>query len=128
MQKTKNIKGAIMIKKEILKKLSDYSQEYITKNYEYDKQKFSEIIKAGRMVYVVKKRTNASTYFYVNYIDSNKILNFPPAYLEALGGFNKDTQLIKESCCGMDRSFALHIDICRLFGVDYSKHQNYTTL
>lgn len=117
-----------MIKKEILKKLSDYSQEYITKNYEYDKQKFSEIIKAGRMVYVIKKQTNASTYIYVNYIDSNKILNFPPAYLEALGGFNKDTQLIKESCCGMDRSLTLHISICRLFGVDYSKHQNYTTL
>lgn len=117
-----------MIKKEILKKLSNYSQEYITKNYEYDKQKFSEIIKAGRMVYVIKKRTNASTYFYVNYIDSNKILNFPPAYLEALGGFNEDTQLIRESSCNMGRSFALHTDICRLFNVDYLKHQNYTTL
>lgn len=117
-----------MIKKEILKKLSNYSQEYIAKNYEYDKQKFSEIIKAGRMVYVIKKRTNATTYFYVNYIDSNKILNFPPAYLEALGGFNKDTQLIKDNSCSMNRSLSLHIDICKLFDFDYEKHQNYTTL
>lgn len=117
-----------MINDKYLKKLSDYSQEYITKNYEYDKQKFSKLIKAGRMVYVIKKRTNAATYFYVNYIDNNNVLNFPPAYLEYIGGFNKDTQLIKDAGVGVNRALSLHMSICRLFEVNPLEHQNYTVL
>lgn len=117
-----------MIKKEVLKRLSAYSQEYISRSYEYDKQKFSELIKAGRMVYVIKKRTNAATYFYVNYVDSNRVLNFPPAYLEALGGFNKDTQLIREGGVGVSRALSLHMSICRLFDIDHLENQHYTTL
>lgn len=117
-----------MIKESILKKASEYTQEYIAKYYEQDKEYFGEIIKAGKMVYVIKKRTPAATHFYVNYIKNDKILNFPPAYLEILGGFNKDTQLIKDTSCGVGRTLSLHMSICRLFGIDYIANQNYTEL
>lgn len=117
-----------MIKESVLKKASEYAKEYVAKNYGTDREYFEEIIKAGKMVYVIKKCTPAATHFYVNYIKNDKILNFPPSYLEILGGFNKDTQLIKDTSCGVSRTLSLHISICQLFGIDYIANQNYTEL
>lgn len=117
-----------MIKESILKKASEYTQEYITKYYEQDKKYFGEIIKAGKMVYVVKKRTPAATHFDVNYIINDTIHSFPPAYLEILGGFNKDTQHIRVAANGINRTLSLHAKICRLFAMDYMVYNNYTEL
>lgn len=117
-----------MINTENFKKVSDFAREYIIKNYKYDCEKFAEIIKRGRMVYVAKKNTQKATYFTVNYIYENKILNFPPPYLEMLGGYNKETNLIKNASDGMSRSLSLHFDMCRLFDVNKNLYQNFTTL
>lgn len=117
-----------MIKESVLKKASEYAKEYVAKNYGTDKEYFEKIIKAGKMVYVIKKRTPAATHFYVNYIKNDKILNFPPAYLEILGGFNKDTQHIRVVANGANRTLSLHAKVCRLFGVDYMANNNYIEL
>ena len=117
-----------MIKESVLKKASEYAKEYIAKNYGTDKDYFEEIIKAGKMVYVIKKRTPAATHFDVNYIINDAIHSFPPAYLEILGGFNKDTQHIRVVANGVNRALSLHAKICRLFGMDYMVCNNYTEL
>lgn len=117
-----------MIKESVLKKASEYTKEYIAKNYGTDKEYFTNIIKAGKMVYVIKKRTPAATHFDVNYIINDTIHSFPPAYLEISGGFNKDTQHIRVVTNGVNRTLSLHAKICRLFGVDYMVYNNYTEL
>lgn len=117
-----------MIKESVLKKASEYTKEYIAKHYGVDKEYFTNIIKAGKMVYVIKKRTPAATHFDVNYIINDVIHSFPPAYLEILGGFNKDTQHIRVVANGVNRALSLHAKICRLFGMDYMVYNNYTEL
>lgn len=117
-----------MIKESVLKKVSEYTKEYIAKHYGADKEYFINIIKAGKMVYVIKKRTPAATHFDVNYIINDTIHSFPPAYLEILGGFNKDTQCIRVVANGVNRTLSLHTKICRLFAMDYMVYNNYTEL